>query len=58
MRWDQQRVMVTGGASFIGCALVDALFSTKKRPEVAAILDQVLTERKAKPVTPQIATAD
>ncbi len=37
---------------------IDWYFRTKKRAEVAAILDQVLTERTAKPVASQIATAD
>lgn len=48
MRWDQQRVMVSRGASLIGSALLDALFSRKKGLEIAAILGQVPTERTAK----------
>lgn len=35
---------------------IDLYFSTKKRPEVAAILNQVLTERTAKLVASQVGT--
>lgn len=34
MRWDQQRVVVTGGASFIGSALADALVERGARVRV------------------------
>ncbi|HVS88358.1 MAG TPA: SDR family NAD(P)-dependent oxidoreductase [Candidatus Acidoferrum sp.] len=35
MRWDQKRVVVTGGASFIGSALVDALVERGAQVRVA-----------------------
>lgn len=34
MRWDQQQVVITGGASFIGSALVDALLERGARVRV------------------------
>ena len=53
MHGDKSRVQVTGGASFIGAALLDALlgrkpqlkFRAKKPEEAAAILDPILAER-------------
>lgn len=47
MNWKQTQVLVTGGATFIGSAFVDALIH-KNREDVAAILEEMLTERTSK----------